>query len=357
MLINKKQNDLSKNEYKKILVFQTAFLGDLVLSIPLIEGIHRVWPNALIDVIVKKGNESLLNDHPLINEVISYDKRGKARGLKGLAGIIRTVKSKSYDLVISPHRSFRTALINFISGIKTRVGYKDHPGTRLYTKRVFRDIDLHEVARNMSLLENLELTAELSRPELPKIEKYVQESSDWIDNNLPGKNHIITIAPGSVWATKRWPQEHWITLVGMLIDNSQSKIVIIGGPEDNALAEIIADSHPENVFSAAGKMSIYGSAELIRQSSLIISGDTAPLHLGVAVDTPVLAIFGPTVPEFGFGPTGDSDRIVGLNIDCRPCAIHGTKRCPLQHHDCMKKLSPQMVFDVALSMLTEDKAN
>lgn len=155
---------------------------------------------------------------------------------------------------------------------------------------------------------------------------------------------FVALAPGSIWGTKRWP---YYAELAKLLDRP---VVVIGGPEDAALAAAITAAAPK-ARSAVGQLSLRQSAALIQQAALLVTNDSAPLHLATAVGTPILAIFGPTVPAFGYGPIRPGDRVAELTMDCRPCSLHGPQVCPLGHHKCMRDQSPEQVHLTVATIL------
>jgi heptosyltransferase-2 len=157
---------------------------------------------------------------------------------------------------------------------------------------------------------------------------------------------MVAIAPGSVWNTKRWIQEHFVGLIKILVDEGYS-IAVVGGAEDASLCqEIERATGNERVLNAAGRLMLLQSAELLRRCKVVVSNDSAPMHLAGAVGTPVVAIFGATVPQFGFGPTGALDEVVEtLGLPCRPCSIHGGDACPIGTFVCMKQITPGQVLE------------
>ncbi len=165
------------------------------------------------------------------------------------------------------------------------------------------------------------------------------------------------MAPGSVWPTKRWLSEHFAILADMLV-NQGYQIILIGSENDKAVARQIRDLSRANLHDATGEFTLRQSALLISKSQLLVTNDSAPLHLGVAVNTPVVAIFGPTVPAFGFYPYGANDRVVELKgLKCRPCGKHGGYKCPIGTFECMKMLTPQRVFDEVQKCLTATQSD
>ncbi len=325
---------------RRILIIQTAFLGDLVLTLPLIDAVSKRWPETRLAVLARSGAAQVLERHPAITKLLVYQKQGRKRSLGGMLQVVTELKRLQCDLALIPHRSFRSALMAKLAGIPQRIGFADTPGAWLYTRRIPRDLEKYEAARNLDLLPDA--ADESVIPSLAQDARAAAEVEGLVRAPLDQKDKLIALAPGSVWPTKRWPEEHWCELAQRLV-KAGNPCVIVGGPEDQELGNRLAAAVNGGVTNAAGELSIKGSAELLRRCRLLVSGDTAPVHLAVATGTPTLVIFGPTVPEFGFAPIGEDDRVIGLELDCRPCRIHGSKRCPLGHHHCMVKLAPDMV--------------
>ena len=157
---------------------------------------------------------------------------------------------------------------------------------------------------------------------------------------------MIAVAPGSVWNTKRWPENRYIDLFRILARDSLG-IVLVGGKEDHELCDRIQHAiGSASIVNTAGELSPLQSAELISRCVVLLTNDTAPMHMGVAVQVPVIAIFGPTVPSFGFAPIGRSDRVVEtMGLRVRPCGIHGGKTCPVHTFDCMHMISVARVHN------------
>jgi heptosyltransferase-2 len=150
-----------------------------------------------------------------------------------------------------------------------------------------------------------------------------------------------------VWATKRWP--YYRELAQLLARDG--RIVVLGAREDSPLALDIRTAVPDAV-DATGILPMLGSAELIGRCAAIVTNDSSPLHLASAMGTPTVAIFGPTVPDFGFGPLASSSVVVGHDaLACRPCHRHGPRRCPLTHFRCMRELTPELVAERARGLL------
>lgn len=335
------------NQPKKILVFQTAFLGDVVLTLPMIQRLQRAYPTAEIDVVTTPAAADLLRNHPAISTIIHYDKRKAQSGLRGIIAMAIFLQRRSYDLAIAPHRSLRTALILALAGIPERIGFSTASGKFLYHRLVRYVKEHHEIERDIDLLSAIGISPD--RKELPSLfpsdadEEFI--SKFLFEHEVADQQRMIAIAPGSVWATKRWPAERFAHLAVMLADAGY-EILIIGGKEDRDLAQsVVATAKHKHIYDTSGQLTLLQSAELIGRCRVLVTNDSAPLHMGVAMGTPVAAIFGATVPAFGFGPYGEKDIVIETNgLTCRPCAIHGGKSCPIKTFDCMKRIEAEAVF-------------
>jgi heptosyltransferase-2 len=331
----------------KILVIQTAFIGDAILTLPMIQVLKRNYPDSSIDVVVVPRAAELFANHPAVSEIISYEKHGADSGLKKFAAIANRLRQRGYDLIVTPHRSMRSALLTrWIKG-KQSIGFDRSAGKWFFVHKVKYDASAHEIERNLSLLKPLGL--QYAGSELPMLypSQEDRQSVDRIlnESGVRRDEPMVAVAPGTIWNTKRWPVKNF-TEVCIRLAGGGDRIVLVGGKEDEALCEEIrksAGSH--NVVNTAGKLSLLQSAEALRRCRILISNDSAPMHLAVAVGTRVIAVFGATVPEFGFAPRGKNDIVVEIKgLKCRPCAIHGGKKCPIKTFDCMLKISPEDVL-------------
>lgn len=314
----------------RILVIQTAFLGDVILATPIISELKRIFPEAKIDVLVKKGNESLLANNPKVNKVYHFNKsNGK---WKDLFRLIKIFRSNRYDLTLNLHRFASSGILTMFSGANIKYGFRKNPLSVFYTKKFEHSIGngTHEVERNLSLITEFG-AQKLMRPEL-------YPSLDDFEKVTPYKNEpYYCMSPASVWPTKQLPPEKWIEL----IKNSKAKIYFLGGPNDKALCqEIINQSQSKLCVNLAGELSLLQSAALLKDAEQSFVNDSGPLHLSSAMNTPTTAFFCSTIPEFGFGPLAENSKIVEVkNLDCRPCGLHGHKSCPKEHFNCGKKMN------------------
>jgi len=316
------------------LVIQTAFLGDVVLTTPLFEAV-AARDGGPVDVVTTKAAAPLLETHPAVRRVVPYDKQGADRGLTGLTRLARALARERYGTAYLPHRSLRSALVAVLARIPRRVGFED--GWRLlYTEIRPRATQGQESDRLLGLVD-----APRGRFRIRLYPPPPAERTALAFLNAAGiTGDFVALAPGSIWGTKRWP--YYDQLAAQLA--LQSSLVTIGSAEDRPLCEqVLAGTSGRSgafpVANAAGALSLLESTALLARARLLVTNDSAPLHLATAVDTPVMAIFGPTVPAFGFAPTGPDDMVLELDgLRCRPCSAHGPRTCPLGHHRCMRDL-------------------
>ncbi len=325
---------------KRILVIQTAFLGDAVLASALLEKLHAFHPDAAIDLVVRKGNEGLFIGHPFLNRLHVWDKRaGKTRDLFRIIGELRKTE---YDHIINCQRFLSTGLMTALARGKEKIGYDKNPLSFLFTRTVKHVIGdgRHEVDRLNALIAHL---TDASRP-MPALHPEPWEIDDLkaeIKLGVNGGNgSYVTIAPASVWFTKQWPEQQWIELIKAL--PAQQRVLLIGAPGDAPLCERIAKAAGRGEV-LAGKLSLLGTAALMRGAVMNYVNDSAPLHIASAMDAPVTAIFCSTVPAFGFGPLRANGRVLETRepLDCRPCGLHGHKACPKGHFKCAMGIDPQ----------------
>ena len=316
---------------KRILIIQTASLGDVVLATPLAEKLHAFYPHTRIDFLVKYGNESLLRKHPFIHHVMVWDKTEKK--YNHLLELLQLIREEKYDMVVNVQRFASSGFLTAFSGAKRRIGFSKNPFSPFFTKRVKHKIgkgknNPHEVERNLKLIEHLTDTSFF----MPRL--YPTQHDDAFVSQFKTSKYI-TLSPASLWFTKQYPKEKWTEFVAALDDDL--RVYFLGSEKDKALSgEIIEQSGHSNSLILCGKLTLLQSAALMRQAVMNYTNDSAPLHLASSVNAPVASVFCSTVPEFGFGPLSDASYVIQTNkeLRCRPCGLHGKKKCPEKHFDC-----------------------
>jgi len=319
----------------KILIIQTAFLGDVILATALIEKLHSYFPQSRIDFVVRKGNETLLHEHPLLTHLHVWNKQQTK--LKNLYQLVETIRKEKYDLVINVQRFLSSGILAGFSGAKHRIGFQNNPISFLFTQTYSHEIGngVHEITRNQQLIASI--TDEI--PSKPKLYPTAQHEATVKSYQT---QPYICLAPSSVWFTKQYPMDKWAELVGQL--PSTLKIYLLGSLSDKDMCNRIMEkaglqfnfSPANRVENLCGKLSLLESAALMRSATMNYVNDSAPLHIASAVNAPVCAIFCSTIPAFGFTPLSDTSFIVENtnNLSCRPCGLHGHKKCPQNHFAC-----------------------
>ncbi|MSQ38983.1 MAG: glycosyltransferase family 9 protein [Chitinophagaceae bacterium] len=355
---------------QKILVIQTAFIGDLVLATALVESLHEQYPQASIDIVVRKGNEPLFNEHPFINELIVWDKKN-SKYLNWLS-ILKKMRVKNYDVLINLQRFAATGLWTILANANTTIGFDKNPFSFLFTHKVKHDIStlnqnisasaVHEINRNHALTSSL--------GEFPlAMPKLYPTKSDYEKVKVYQAQKYITIAPASVWFTKQFPLTAWVSLINEL--KFEGPIYILGGPADKALGDAIvnevlklnsntsnisttsnASSASKKIINLSGELGFLASAALQQKAVINYVNDSAPMHFCSAVNAPVVAIYCSTIPAFGFGPLSTNSFIVETQekLACRPCGLHGKKQCPLGHFNCAQTIENAQLIAPLLQM-------
>ncbi len=311
---------------QRILIIQTAFLGDVILATPVVSELHRLYPDAKIDFLVKKGNESLLSNNPKLNQVYVFDKSKKK--LRNMRSLWKQFRSNQYDLCVNLHRFGSSGIIAKKARAKELIGFDSASSARHYDRKVEHAIGngKHEVERNLSTISHLGANP-LVRPELfPSDDDFRKVQSLRTDQ-------YFCLAPASVWFTKQFPEDRWQEI----IDQLDGTIYLLGGPDDKALCNRIASSSSKDIVVLAGELSLMQSTALMKDAKRNYVNDSGPLHLASSQNAPVTALFCSTVPSFGFGPLSEDSQILEVStLECRPCGLHGHKSCPKGHFDCSK---------------------
>jgi len=341
----------ARTDCRHILIIQTAFLGDVILITPLIRSAREIFPDARIDVLVTPETQGILANNPHIDEVVTFDKRKNK--ILALWETGKRLRRNRYDLAITPHSSLTTAYLMRWSGIPERLGFDRWAAARHLTLKVphLEERGLHKIRRNLHLLSVFTGREFDMQSELFPGEAMMARAEDLLARlPRPGRPRVV-ICPASLWSTKCWPEEHFVTLAAGL-ESAGINMIFDGGPADHDLCRRIADKAKAPGLNICRLTSPLESAALIQRCDLVISGDSAPVHLANAVKTDVFAVNGPTdTLETGYFPFGEGDRIFALEMDCRPCGPHGANRCPLGHHNCMKDLQPAMILEEVIARL------
>jgi heptosyltransferase II len=347
-------NTFSKiDDFKRIVIIQTAFIGDVALALPLTTIMKQKNPDAKITFVTTPAAASLVSCCSSVDNIITYDKRNLHKGYKGIKYIAGLLKNEESDCIICLHRSLRSSLVSYLSGVKFTVGYEKAALSFLFKNRIKYQKQSHEISRNLSFLSVFSgIYSDDSFPEV--ILDFSEDDTGMIDlklkkEGIKGEKPLIVLAPGSVWETKKWKEEYFAELAVLML-KSDYQVVLTGSDNDKELCKRIAEK--SGALNFAGQTTIPQTLILLSKSSLVVTNDSAPTHFAGLAGAPVITIYGPTSPGFGFAPTGKYSKVIENNeLKCRPCRIHGSRKCPVKTHVCMTSISPQSVYEESKKLM------
>lgn len=340
-----------------ILYIQTAFLGDLLLSIPTLKRLRILFPDKKIHLLCRKGLGSFFVENGIVDEVIDDFFATKPTFFE----VQSIFKDKSYDYLICPHESVRSTVISYLIKAKLKIGFTNWYSRWVFHQNLDRPMQYPEALRQMFLLTMIDSEIKNKFHDLKEKSLPFAQIPDWSKMNLevhsdrkkfqlPEEGQIVCLAPGSVWPTKQWGQEKFIQLCDRLIKKG-FHIALVGSSTEKALSYSIANKYPK-VHNFTAKTTLTELAQLINVCDVLVSNDSGAMHMASVVSTPTVAIFGPTVQEFGYQPWNKKAVVVeNKNLSCRPCSSHGGKTCPIKTHECMTSLSVDWVEKAVLTYL------
>lgn len=332
----------------RILIIHTAFIGDIVLSTPLIKKLKDSYPKAELTYLTTPVGASILRNNPHISHIIEYDKRGEHKGLVGLWAIGKKLRIEAYNIVITPHRYFRSSFLTWLTGAPVRRGYDNAAGKFFYTEKIHYDKNKHEVEKLLSFVKK----DEKKRYEIEVFPgTFEKERADEIFKNINKK--IVVIAPGSKWFTKRWPTEYFREVIKNLEKREDTVVVVVGGKEERLLNIPLA----EKSIDLRGMTTLLELAEVIKRAAVILTNDSSPIHIASAFpNVRIIAIFGPTTKDLGFFPWSKNSEVLQVeDLECRPCSLHGGDSCPKKHFKCMVDIKPEVVLERIENVLEKEK--
>ncbi|HXI00653.1 MAG TPA: glycosyltransferase family 9 protein [Sphingobacteriaceae bacterium] len=327
---------------QKFLVIQTAFIGDVVLATAVAEKLHHQFPQAQIDVLVRKGNETLFEGHPFIRKVWVWNK--KENKFRNLLKLGKELRREIYGDVINLQRFFSSGLLTILSGAKVSRGFDKNPLSFFFQIKKKHVINakgkIHEIERNQLLIADI-TDPVAAHPRLYPTIADTEKVSGFKNGAY------ICCAPASVWHTKQYPKSYWIDFINKI--PAHVTVYLIGGQIDHGLCEeITVSSENTRAKNLCGKLSYLESASLMKDAQMNYVNDSAPIHFASAVNAPVAAIFCSTISNFGYGPLSDKKYLVEINYSlyCRPCGLHGHQKCPQQHFKCAHDIPHHRLIEI-----------
>lgn len=330
----------------RVLAIRFSSIGDILLTTPLLRAVRTRYPEAHLAFLTKEPFAPLLSDNPRLNDLITL---GPDESLGRLAGRLR---AGQFTHVLDLQGSLRTRGLRLLVPARWS-GYRNHRLAReilIRTKRNRYPRDLPVPERYFDAVSKLDVHPDGNPPEFFLHENAGVEANAWLGSGLRDAVPLVAVAPGAAHRTKRWPVDYWRNLVGRLTAR-EFNVVVVGGTEDRAIADEVALAGGARAVNAAGRFGLQGTGAIIAASRLLVSGDTGVMHMATGVNTPVIALFGPTVRAFGFFPQSRHAVVLERDLDCRPCTAWGTERCPLGHHRCLRDIAAEEVEEVVLRMV------
>jgi heptosyltransferase-2 len=331
----------------KILLVQTSFLGDTILSTPVIAGLKKIYPDAKIWMMTTPLSSQLVIRDPLLEGVIPFDKRGQDAGFSGLLKMRQKIKNMNFDKVYSLHRSFRTSVLIWLCNIPKRIGFKIARLNFVYHQLCERNPKDHDVIRNMGILSK-DVSLESPNTHLRLFAPKKKDVDPDILKTLSIMNKYIVMSPGSAWKTKMWHWQGYHETAKHFLDK-EFDVILLGASSDKTINNKV--SNVLKIFDYAGK-SISDAMYIVKNAKLVICNDSMVLHMASAFKVPNVAIFCATSPKFGFGPWKNNATVVERkDLSCKPCHRHGKQTCPNNTEACMKDLSHVEVINAASKLL------
>ncbi len=341
-------------EPQRILIIKPSSLGDVVHALPVLAAARATYPRAYLAWLVGTSIAPLLARHPLLDEVIEFDRRRYGRMLQNpriLAEFVRFVRDlrrRRFDLVLDLQGLARSGFLAWATGARQRVGFRAarELAWAFYTRRVVTPAgDTHAVEKNVALARAAGLR--LDRPEFPlglrpeELDHARARITTAAGGPLPA---FTAVVPGARWPSKQWPAEKFAELIDALHAAGRPPVVLLGGPDERPLAAAIVRAVHAPVVDLCGQTDVRALAAVLALAQQVICCDSGPMHIAAALGTPIVAVFGPTNPA-RTGPYAADAQVVSRALPCAPCYA---RRCPLGHHDCLRGLAASVARDAAL---------
>ncbi|MYA78508.1 MAG: lipopolysaccharide heptosyltransferase II [Gemmatimonadetes bacterium] len=326
---------------RHILVIKLRATGDVVLATPVIENLKRRFPRARLSFLAEEASADVLRWNPLLDELIVLPlRRWGSQGIRGSwreqARFYRNLRQRRFDLVFDLFGNPRSALLTWLTGAPDRVGFAFRMRRHAYTTVVTPSgRPGHEVQFHLEALEALDIPVAVDRPRVAIPGTANKKADAWLREHARDARAVIGLNPGGGWATKRWPPEFFGRLADALIDEYGVHVLILRGPgEDGLVARVTAAMRNRPLVLPETTLAELGA--YLERCGLLVSNDSAPMHMAAALNVPTVGIFGPTDPR-AQGPWGDGHGVVRKeSVDCLGC---NRTRCPIGNI-CMTTLEP-----------------
>ncbi len=333
---------------KRIIVKGTNWIGDVFLSLPAVYSLKRIFPDAAIDIALKRPLGELVRGVPEIDSVLDYD--GTFAGERSL---VRRMRSARYDLGVIFPRSLHAAILVRLGGVRRRIGYAADGRSLLLTDRVARTPEIRTVHQSEYYRHLVSVLGDPGPLVTPRI---MPDPDDevWTADFLRAGGHtggaLIGVNPGAAYGTaKRWFPDRFAAVADRLAKELGGRVVILGGPQDREAEAAVAGFMREAPIKAAGATTIGRLISLISRLSLLVTNDSGPMHIAAALGVPIVAIFGPTNPDTT-SPMGRA-AVVWHEFECSRCLL---RTCPIDHR-CMESVTADEVYEASRRLLSAVK--
>lgn len=338
---------------EKFLIIQTAFIGDAILTLPMLQKLKEINPGCSIDVVSIPETAVIFNHSPAVDNILVFDKRGIHKSVLKVYKFAKLIKQSNYSRIYAPHRSFRTSMLVLLSGVRETYGFNVNSMPHIYRHIAEYEKAGHEVERNLKLIQFESTNDYWKILPLLNIPDETKNKIDKFFSDYDGTSNFAAVAPGSVWNTKIYPAEYYEEIIKHLL-KIFDKVFLIGGENDRKICEELEEKTEKKVKSTAGIFTLIETAAFLRKMKLLISNDSAAAHLGMCADIPVLMLYCSTIPDFGFYPYNKNSYFLSYgDLFCKPCGIHGFQKCPLNNFDCGYKLKPDVVISKIEEMIND----
>ncbi|MGE3538423.1 MAG: lipopolysaccharide heptosyltransferase II [Candidatus Tectimicrobiota bacterium] len=337
---------------QRLLVIRLSSLGDILLTTPVLRLLRTHCPHARLEVLTRAMYADLLRTNPCVDQLHCFASQ------ESMTGLLRRLRPRRYDLVLDLHRTLRSRLLSYGINAAQKL---------VYSKRTWRRALLVHGGWNTlramtpvpelyaAPLRRLGLTAPLPPPELLVAPESRDAMQAVLARALPGsaRRPWLAVAPGARWPTKCWPVERFAAVAQSVAQARDAAVVILGGRADMPYAQALRQRLSVPVLDSTGTCTLMETAALLQQCQLLLANDSGLMHMATALRVPVVAVFGPTVQEFGFYPFSARARVISAAVPCRPCSTKGSRHCPRGHHQCMTQVTVEHVQGAVHALWTE----
>jgi len=332
---------------KHILIIKMRYIGDTVLVTPLLGALKHALPKTRLSFLVNRQSAGIVGNHPHIDNLIVFDYDRAKRDIRYVIKFLLKLRRAGFDMIIDLTRNDRSALFTFISGAPIRMGYEgsSYLWNKAYThRRPYTFGKIHTVDHHLLMADALGLSAVDFNPYLVVSEQDIQRIRELFETHkIKVEKPTVIIHPGARRWYKSWPMERFSSIADMLMNHYPVQVVLSGGPEDRKNCDAILKGMQNRGVNLCENVPLEQLPALIHESVLLIGNDSAPIHIATAVNTPVIALFGPTRWE-AWQPRRNHDKTLGISFPCRPCG-HSRPDCPMGDRYCMSQITEKMVWN------------